>query len=159
MTQQRRTIRSILVIYAIAVFFNYVWELAQSSLYVGTGNLRNIWWHCGIAAIGDGFLVLIIYMAGWLVFRDPYWFGKPGWRCYILIFVAGLVISSAIEFVAVRILKLWAYSSTMPRLPVFGVGLAPVAQMVVLPSLSFRAVAAWQARKSAMMNKKRQRRN
>src|SRR5438552_3469008 len=75
MTQQWRTI---VVIYAIAAFFNYVWELAQSSLYVGTGNLRNIWWHCGFAAIVDGFLVLVIYIAGCLVFSDPYWFEKPG---------------------------------------------------------------------------------
>ncbi len=146
MSQQWRTI---VVIYAIAVFFNYVWELAQSSLYVGTGSLRNIWWHCGFAAIEDGFLVLVIYIAGGLVFRDQYWFEKPGWRGYLLIFVSGLVVSSGIEFVAVNIFNLWAYNTTMPRLPVFGVGLAPVAQMIVLPSLTFRAVAAWQARKSA----------
>ncbi len=80
MSQQWRTI---VVIYAIAVFFNYVWELAQSSLYVGTGSLRNIWWHCGFAAIEDGFLVLVIYIAGGLVFRDQYWFdsGVRRWAC------------------------------------------------------------------------------
>jgi len=143
MTEQWRTIRTIAVIYGIAALFNYVWELAQSLLYVGTALLRNIWWHCGIAAIGDGFLVLIVYTAGWLAFRDAYWFVKPGWRGYLMIMIAGLILSSGIEFVAVNIFKLWAYKPTMPLFPVLGIGLAPVSQMVVLPSLSFRAAAAW----------------
>ncbi|HZE72675.1 MAG TPA: hypothetical protein VE135_24455 [Pyrinomonadaceae bacterium] len=151
-TPQWRTGRTILVIYVIAVLLNYVWELAESPLYVGISHLRKIWWHCGIAAIGDAFLVLIIYTAGWLIFRNPSWFKKPGWRGYLLMLGAGLVISSGIEFVAVNIFSLWAYKRPMPLLPGFGVGLAPVAQMVVLPALTFHALAAWQERKSDFMN-------
>jgi hypothetical protein len=147
-TQQWRTGRTILVIYAIAVLLNYVWELAESPLYVGIGHLPKICWHCGIAAIGDGFLGLIIYIAGWLVFRDLYWFGKPGWRGYLLVMVAGLVVSSGVEGFAVYIFRLWAYKSMMPLLPGLGVGIAPVAQMVVLSALTFHAVAAWQERNS-----------
>ena len=157
-TQQWRIGRTILLIYAIAVLLNYVWELAESPLYVGIGQLQNIWWHCGIAAIGDGFLVLIIYLAGWLVFRDPYCFGRLDWRGCLLILGAGLFVGIGIEFLAVNIFRLWAYTPTMPLLPGLGVGLAPVTQMVILPALTFYAVAVWQGNgiyETSMKNKRR----
>ena len=51
-----------------AVLINYVWEVVQAPLYVGMENFNLVWWHCGLAALGDGLLVLLIYAVGWAVF-------------------------------------------------------------------------------------------
>ena len=51
-------------LFVIAVLVNYVWELIQAPLYVGMDSFKLVWWHCGVAALGDGLLVLLIYMIG-----------------------------------------------------------------------------------------------
>jgi hypothetical protein len=56
---------------------------------------------------------------------------------------SGLVIGVIVEWVAIHILGRWEYTTRMPVVPLLGVGLAPVAQMVVLPPVIFRVVAAW----------------
>ncbi len=55
-----------------------------------------------------------------------------------------LVLGVTVEWVAVHVLQPWSYTARMPRLPGLEVGLVPVAQMLVLPPLIFRAVAKWQ---------------
>ncbi len=62
---QMRTIWLFPRLFLVAVLINYVWEIAQSPLYVGMENFNLVWWHCGLAALGDGLLVLLIYAAGW----------------------------------------------------------------------------------------------
>jgi hypothetical protein len=49
------TLRSIFVVAAV---FNYAWELVQAPLYEGMEHLRTVWWHCFVASLGDGLLVL-----------------------------------------------------------------------------------------------------
>lgn len=54
--------RRSLAIFVIAVAVNYVWELAQAPLY---GPMEGaIWWHCFVASIGDGVIVLLIFAIG-----------------------------------------------------------------------------------------------
>lgn len=57
-------------IFIVAVLCNYPWELAQSPLYVGMTQFRTIAWHCFKASLGDGLLVLIIFVVGWAVLRQ-----------------------------------------------------------------------------------------
>ena len=109
-------------------------------LYEGGDYDARTFLYCFLASLGDGLLVLLIFAAGWAWFRRREWFVPHGARGYLLMLAAGFVIAVAIERVATGTGQ-WRYGELMPR--VFGVGLAPVAQMLVLPPLIFRAVAAW----------------
>jgi hypothetical protein len=140
---RRSTWRTTAIIFAVAVAFNYVWELAQAPLYAGMNDFRQMLWHCIVPSLGDGVLVLLIFALGWIVLRRRDWFVRPGGRGYGLMLSAGLVIAICIELVTVYALGRWEYTTQMPILPGLGVGLAPIAQMLVLPPVIFRVVAAW----------------
>jgi hypothetical protein len=143
--QQRSTWWTLAVLFVVAVAFNYVWELAQSPLYVGMDDFSRMWRHCFVPSLGDGLLVLLIFAAGRIVLRQRDWFVRPGVRGYALMLAAGLMIAIGIEMAMVNLLGQWNYTSRMPLAPGLSVGLAPIAQMLVLPPIIFRAVAAWYA--------------
>lgn len=44
----------------------------------------------GVAALGDGLLMLSIYAVGWAVLRQRDWFTHPGAIGYIVMLLAGL---------------------------------------------------------------------
>ena len=139
----------IALVFAVAVLVNYPWELAQTPLYVGMDDLRAALWHCFIAALGDGVLVLVIFVAGAVVLGRADWFARPGFGGYGVMLAAGLVIGVLVEWFGLHFLRRWTYAPGMPLIPGLGVGLVPVAQMLVLPPLIFPIVAAllgWQRR-------------
>lgn len=146
MAQHRSRWWTLATIFVVAVLFNYPWELAQSPLYVSMDNLGAAWWHCFVASLGDGLLVLFIFATGWAALRQREWFMHPDVRGYAVMLTMGVVIGVSIEWVAVHIAKRWAYTSQMPLVPGLGVGVAPIIQMLVLPPLIFRVVAAWCSR-------------
>jgi hypothetical protein len=152
--RQSSTQWTLATIFIVAVGCNYVWELAQSSLYVGMDDFRRVLWHCFVASLGDGLLVLLIFGAGWAVLRWRDWFVRPGVRGYALMLAAGLVIAVTVEWVAVRIAGSWVYSARMPVVPLLGVGIMPVAQMLLLPPLIFHIVARRAAWRDRTVNKR-----
>lgn len=133
--------RTLWVVFTAAVLINYPWELAQTPLYVGMDDFRLVWWHCFVASLGDGLIVLLIFAVGWVAFRRRSWFVRPGVRGYLLMLVVGFVVSVAVEWAATGVAAQWRYAERMPH--VLGVGLVPVAQMMVLPTLIFRVAAWW----------------
>lgn len=138
--------RTVATLFVMAVLGNYPWELAQASLYVGMESFRAVWWHCFVASLGDGLLVLGIFAVGWAVLRRQAWIVAPGVGGALVMVGVGLVLGGTIEWVAVYVLERWAYTARMPRVPGLDIGVVPVAQMLVLPPLIFRAVARWQGR-------------
>jgi hypothetical protein len=130
-------------IFVVAVLINYLWELAQAPLYVGLEDFWATLWHCFMASLGDGLLVLGIFAVGWAILRQQAWFVAPGGRGVLVMVGVGLMLSVTIEWVAVHILERWAYTAWMPRVPRLDIGLVPVVQMLVLPPLIFRVVARW----------------
>ena len=138
----RGVARTLTVVFLVAVAVNYPWELAQALLYAWPGDTRNPWWHCFVASLGDGVLVLLIFGVGWLVLRRHDWFARPGTRGYALLFTMGLVLAVAVEWVAVHVLQRWTYLPAMPRLPILDIGIVPILQMLVLPPLIFRVAAS-----------------
>jgi hypothetical protein len=132
--------------FVVAVLGNYLWELAQAPLYMGMERFRAVWWHCFVASLGDGLLVLGIFAMGWLLLRQQRWFVHPGLWGYGVMMTTGLVIGITVEWVAVHVLGRWMYTAWMPRIPGLAVGLVPVLQMLLLPPLIFSLVARWQSR-------------
>jgi hypothetical protein len=137
---------TVAAIFVVAVLGNYPWELAQAPLYMGMESFRAVWWHCFVASLGDGLLVLGIFAIGWLFLRRHTWFVHPGIQGYGIMVTTGLVIGITIEWIAVHLLGRWRYTAWMPRVPGLAVGLVPVLQMLMLPPLIFHLVARWQSR-------------
>lgn len=102
-----------------------------------------MWWHCFVASLGDGILVWIIYLVGWSAFRQSDWFIQPGGWHYSVMLAAGLIIGIVVEWIAVHSVNRWAYTALMPLIPGLAIGLVPVLQMLILPPVIFRIVAAW----------------
>lgn len=136
-------IRQVISTFLIAVVLNYVWEMAQASLYSGIEDWGYIWWHCFVASLGDGILVLIIYTVGWAAFRRFDWYLYPSGKSCGLMLATGLCIGLGVELAAVHVVNRWAYTIGMPLIPGLGVGLVPVLQMLLLPPLIFRIAARW----------------
>jgi len=137
----RQTLRTILTVFILAVIVNYPWELAHSPLYEDMSDFSLASWYCFVASLGDGLLVLLIFGAGWMALRRSDWFANPGRRGYLLMLAAGLVIGVVVEWAAVHVMGQWTYAPRMPLIPVLNIGLTPVAQMLALPPLIFRAAA------------------
>jgi hypothetical protein len=137
----RQTLRTIATVFVLAVIVNYPWELAHSSLYEGMSDFSLASWYCFVSSLGDGLLVLLIFGVGWAALRRSDWFVNPGRRGYLLMLAVGLVIGVVVEWAAVHVMGRWAYAPQMPMIPIFNVGLTPLAQMLALPPLIFRAVA------------------
>lgn len=141
-------VQSLAWVFVMAVLFNYAWELAQAPLFVGLERYSvEVIWHCFVASLGDGIMVLIIFAGGGIIMRRWDWFQRPRLIGYVIMVTGGLMLAVSVEWVALHILGRWAYTEAMPTIPGLRVGLVPLAQMVLLPPLIFRAVAYFESRK------------
>ena len=140
--------RTLISLFIVAVLLNYVWELAQGPLYVGMETYNTgVLWHCFVASLGDGVMVLLIVAVGRVSFGRWDWFDRPHIGEYLLMLTAGLVFAVVVEIVGVHILGRWQYSDLMPTLPGLAIGLVPIAQMLILPLLIFRIAAKMDSRR------------
>lgn len=129
--------RTVLIVFVVAVAFNFPWELAQAPLYQGLDDRSAAAWHCFVASLGDGVLVLVIFSAGLCIWQRIDWFEHPRTRGYLLILATGFVLALTVEWVAVHFASRWSYTDRMPRLLGLEIGLVPILQMLVLPPLVF----------------------
>lgn len=127
-------------LFIVAVPVSYLWELGQRPLYVGMADDPKAWWHCFVAGVGDGVLILVIYAAGWLVFRRSDWFARPHAARIGFTLLAGLIVGLAVEWAGARIMHRWAYTAAMPQIAGLEVGLVPVVQMMLVPLVVFGLV-------------------
>ena len=123
---------------AISVIINLAWETAQLPLYAiwFDGSVRELVWavlHCtaGDAIIATGTLIVGLVIAG----RG--WPGRRYWIVTFLTIAAGVGYLIFSEWLNVVVRQNWAYAPAMPILPYLGTGLAPLAQWLVVPALSF----------------------
>lgn len=142
--------RRLLFIFALAVLVNYAWELAQTPLYAGV-SFPGALWHCFVASLGDGFLVLFIFAAVAVAVGSSDWYMHPTIRSYMAMVAGGLVVGFAVEWWGLHIAKRWEYSRLMPLIPWTGVGVSPILQMLLLPPVIF-----WNAKRLATVRKLRE---
>ena len=116
---------------------NAVWEWVQCGLFYDMSD-PPLWkgavWMLA-ATVADVFIVLaVVRLAAWLAGNN---FGAPDVKGWTALLGVGLAAGVLVEWVA-RGLKLWDYGPLMPTLQLAGatVGLAPLAQMALLPALS-----------------------
>ena len=86
-------------------------------------------------------MVLLIVAAGWITLQQENWFEHPAVPGYIVMLTTGFLLAVLVEWVGVHVLGRWQYTETMPVVPGLGVGVIPIAQMLLLPPLIFRIAA------------------
>lgn len=131
--------------FAVAVTLNFVWEMAQASLYEPMGTFWQATRRCFVANPGDGVLILLVVAAGSAVFKSPRWFVAPKTARLLFATAAGMVLALAIEWWGLRSGR-WQYNPLMPMLPGTQFGLVPLAQMAILTPLTLRIASVWACR-------------
>jgi uncharacterized membrane protein len=116
----------------LAVFIpQFAWEMAHMSAYQAMDTLSAmvIAQTCGRAAAGDAVITLSL-ISPWLLRRR-----RPTVLGHTVLVAAGAVVAVVIERLSLAAGR-WSYDATMPMVPGFNVGLWPLLQMAILPSLS-----------------------
>lgn len=125
-----------LIMTVLAFLLNFAWELLQMPLYDSTSFTINHVAFCALGSVADAIMVLLIYLGLAFIFKNAFWIYPLKWQRILLLILIGGVGATLSE---IRHLSLgnWAYSDLMPLLPFVKVGLSPVLQFMILPSLTY----------------------
>lgn len=128
--------KMILVILILGFIVNLVWELVQMPLYKDADYTISHMAFCALASVADALMVLLIYLVLALIFKKSFWVQNARWQSFIIVIIVGAIGAILSEM---RHLSLgnWAYSDAMPIIPIVNVGLIPVLQFMVLPSVVY----------------------
>lgn len=114
---------------------HFAWEMLQAPAFeqfastAWDGTVR-----CFVAALGDVVIAGMAYVATALVLRRAWWPLERAWIGPAAVWVAlGLVATVAFELWALEQGR-WVYGPAMPLL--FGIGLLPLLQWVIVPVLT-----------------------
>jgi len=124
---------------------NGVWEFLHSPLY--TDHARGAWYiiwtrlHC---TVGDLMILLAAFWVTCLVFRTRYWIRQPRASAALLFLGIGLCYTVYSEWYNTTVSKTWQYTPLMPV--VFGIGLSPLLQWLLIPPISL-----WGVRRSMIV--------
>jgi hypothetical protein len=124
----------------LALPLNLAWELLQAPAY---GPMGQTWLEgllvCVRATLGDGLIFLGLFAAGAALY-GRFWFSPCRVGRYAVIVGIAVAIQIAIEWAAVRAGR-WQYAAWHPQ--VFGAGLFPILQVIVLVPLTFGLLSKW----------------
>ena len=121
---------------ALAFVFNLVWEIAQVRLYTiwaEADGLTVAWslFHC---AIGDVIIALAMFALAGLALRRADWPVSRPWTGGVIVVIGALAYTAWSEWYNVYRAGSWGYTAGMPL--IFGIGLAPLLQWLILPPLA-----------------------
>ncbi len=116
---------------------HFTWEFLQAPLFRSMQDVSHMdgLRICLQATLGDMVIALIAFWSASFLAGTRRWAAQPN-RCSIAAWLStGVAITLAIEFYSTEVTPRWAYGTSMPRLPLVGTGMAPVAQWLVVPIL------------------------
>lgn len=130
----------------LATFFlgsfllNLLWENVQAPLFRGYESFAQHFPICLKAtATGDMLFIFTIYLCLAMVHRDWQWLRNPlTYRhpaTWLLPIIIGLLLATSFELWAVHAAHRWQYTNSMPLIPLLQIGLTPILQMIVIPTI------------------------
>jgi hypothetical protein len=131
-------IKFLLHLFFISFLLNFVWEITQMPLYAEMGlgirsdYLEFLRIHWEVTA-KDALMVVTVFLLIAVVLRNWNWI-KTWNKGWIMLWVALPLWQGIIEYYSVHMYDRWAYAGSMPLL--FGVGISPLLQMLILPSIA-----------------------
>lgn len=129
-----------------ALLVNFPWEMLQAPLFAGLAEAPHatVVRSCLQATVGDAAIMLVAHgLASWIA-GDRRWLLTPSAADLARFSATGIVVTASIEWLATRgwWVQAWSYSASMPVVPGLAVGLVPLVQWFILPSL-----VAWLVRR------------
>lgn len=124
--------------YLLAVtVLNLVWEVAQLPLYTiwTTGSARDNLFAVLHCTVGDAMIAISALSIALVVCRARGWPGHRFLAVALLAILVGIGYTMYSEWRNTTVTMSWDYASAMPR--VFGIGLSPIAQWLVVPGVVF----------------------
>ena len=118
---------------ALSFSLNLVWEISHVGLYTiwrEADGLRIAWsvFHC---TVGDVLIALAIYaLAAIALWRADWPVSRP-WTGGLIVVIAAMAFTAWSEWYNVYRVGAWNYTTSMPL--IFGIGLTPLLQWLVLP--------------------------
>lgn len=127
--------RPLLVWLVLALPLHLAWEIAHLPLYTlwddpDRARIAVYLLHC---VLGDGLIAVSVYLLTAIVFRDLVWPLRRPWMAGAFMLAAGLGFAVFSEWYNVYRVGSWAYTAAMPLIA--GIGLTPLLQWVVVPTL------------------------
>ena len=126
--------------YLIATaLLNLLWEFAHLPLYTlwTTGTRGEIVFAAVHCTGGDILIALSVLTVSLLVFGSKRWPGERFHVVYITTLIMGILYTAFSEWLNIEIRESWQYSSAMPVVPIIGMGLSPLMQWIVVPTVAF----------------------
>ncbi len=120
------------------LFFSFVifatWEWVQTPFFIdNTEEINRIVWYRIHCTIGDTMILASTIIIIGLIRQSFSWLFAPSRYYYISTILLGVIYTLFSEYRNVYLARNWDYSVLMPKL--FGIGLLPVLQWIVLPPL------------------------
>jgi len=118
---------------ALAFVLNLAWEIAQVRLYTlwAEADRLNVAWALFHCSVGDVMISLATFALAGMALQRPDWPVSRPWTGSALAVIGAIAFTAWSEWYNVYRAGSWAYTASMPL--IFGIGLAPLLQWLILP--------------------------
>jgi membrane-associated phospholipid phosphatase len=119
----------------LAFGLNLIWEIAQVRLYTlwSNANIVTVAWALLHCTAGDVVIASASFTLAGMVLRRPDWPAPHPWLGSVIIIIGATAYTAWSEWYNVYRVGSWAYTASMPT--IFGIGLSPLLQWLILPPL------------------------
>ena len=130
----------------LSLVLNFLWEIAQLRLYTiwTTGSAASIAYAVGHCTAGDVLIACSSYILTAFLLGDAEWPASRPWRGLAISILYGVAYAVYSEWRNVYVERSWSYSPDMPM--IFGIGLSPLLQWIIVPLATVLIVHAWSGR-------------
>ena len=120
---------------ALAFVLNLAWEVAHVRLYTiwAAGDGMSIAWALLHCSLGDVVTALAMFALAGIVLQRADWPTSHAWTGGAIVVVGAIVFTAWSEWYNVYRAANWSYTASMPL--IFGIGLSPLLQWIVLSSV------------------------
>ena len=117
----------------LAFVLNLTWEIAQVRLYSiwTAADGMSIAWDLIHCSLGDVAIALTLFALAGMVLRRADWPESRPWTGGVIVVIGAVAFTAGSEWYNVYRAGNWGYTASMPT--IFGIGLSPLLQWLILP--------------------------
>lgn len=143
---ERSALHHLELTFGLGLLLGLAWEFFQFPLLAHAGGEWSSWSHVILGSVGDGVLVLLIYLLGLLISGNDTWYRNASPRWWLLVAATGAVLGIVIELIGVSAVHRWQYMPAMPRIPGTSLGIVPVIGAALIPTAALLLMSFVQRR-------------